>query len=42
MSDLSAQEKRDIVSATGLILVSWLAWFVFGFAVGSVYWAQGF
>ena len=42
MSDYTAEEKRDIAGATLLVLFSWLAWFVFGFAVGSVYWAQGF
>jgi hypothetical protein len=34
MSDLDAGEKARIVEATLLILLSWLAWFVFGYAIG--------
>lgn len=34
MSDLTPREKRDIAGATSLILFSWLAWFVFGYAIG--------
>ena len=42
MSELTRQEKRDIIAATGLLLLSWAAFFSFGFAVASVLWAQGF
>ena len=42
MSDLTRQEKLDIAAATALTVVSWVAFFLFGFAVASVYWAQGF
>jgi hypothetical protein len=42
MSDLTGQEKRDIAAATALTLVSWVAFWLFGFACGSVFWAQGF
>lgn len=42
MSELTRQEKLDIAAATALTLVSWVAFWLFGFACGSVFWAQGF
>jgi len=42
MSDFTREEKRDIAAATLLTVVSWICFWLFGFACGSVFWAQGF
>lgn len=34
----TSDEKWQIIEATGMVLLSWLFFFAFGFAVGSVVW----
>lgn len=41
MPEHTAGEKRQIVEATVMILVSWAFWFAMGFAVGVSLFPQG-
>lgn len=41
MTDPTWEEKRGILEATGLVLVSWAFWFLMGFMVGATLFVQG-